>query len=315
MTEAPPRARPSRILLATDLSCRCDRALDRAAMLAREWQADLLVVHVMEAEAENMLDAREGWSRFERRDAVKVMRRRVEADLAELANDLPLIDVVVATGDPADRIIEIAEQEGCGLIVTGIARDEQLGRMFVGTTVNRLIRKSRVPVLVVHSRARRSYRTILVATDFSETSRQALVTSVGLFPDAGITLVHGLDVPRAPFDYTDAGDACRAMERDQRAQFLQATAIDPSVRDTIGLSIRRGDPEQVVADYAIENGADLTVIGSHGRSALFDVVIGSTTKRLLEQLQGDMLIVVDPRRGRKDRNEPPSCRFQPDGSR
>lgn len=294
MTEATLRATPSRILLATDLSCRCDRALDRAALLAREWGAELLVVHVMAAEAEDMLDAREGWSRFDRRDAAAVMRRRVAADLAELADDLP-VEVRVTTGDPADRIIEIAEQEGCGLIVTGIARDEQLGRMFVGTTVNRLVRQSHVPVLVVHSRARRSYRTILVATDFSETSRQALVTSVGLFPDAGITLVHGLDLPRATLQYEDPGEDTRALERERRAEFLDAMPIDPSVRDTIGLSIRRGDPERVVADHATEHRADLTVIGSHGRSALFDVVIGSMTKRLLERIQGDMLIVVDPR--------------------
>lgn len=294
MTEATLRATPSRILLATDLSCRCDRALDRAALLAREWGAELLVVHVMAAEAEDMLDAREGWSRFDRRDAAAVMRRRVAADLAELADDLP-VEVRVTTGDPADRIIEIAEQEGCGLIVTGIARDEQLGRMFVGTTVNRLVRQSHVPVLVVHSRARRSYRTILVATDFSETSRQALVTSVGLFPDAGITLVHGLDLPRATLQYEDPAEDTRALERERRAEFLDAMPIDPSVRDTIGLSIRRGDPERVVADHATEHRADLTVIGSHGRSALFDVVIGSMTKRLLERIQGDMLIVVDPR--------------------
>ena len=294
MTEATLRATPSRILLATDLSCRCDRALDRAALLAREWGAELLVVHVMAAEAEDMLDAREGWSRFDRRDAAAVMRRRVAADLAELADDLP-VEVRVTTGDPADRIIEIAEQEGCGLIVTGIARDEQLGRMFVGTTVNRLVRQSHVPVLVVHSRARRSYRTILVATDFSETSRQALVTSVGLFPDAGITLVHGLDLPRATLQYEDPAEDTRALERERRAEFLDAMPIDPSDRDTIGLSIRRGDPERVVADHATEHRADLTVIGSHGRSALFDVVIGSMTKRLLERIQGDMLIVVDPR--------------------
>ena len=38
---------PRHLLLATDLSARCDRALDRAAQLAREWYADLLAVNVL----------------------------------------------------------------------------------------------------------------------------------------------------------------------------------------------------------------------------------------------------------------------------
>ena len=37
-----------KILLATDLSARCDRALYRAAMLAKQWQSSLIVLHVVE---------------------------------------------------------------------------------------------------------------------------------------------------------------------------------------------------------------------------------------------------------------------------
>jgi hypothetical protein len=39
---------PRRVLLATDLGARCDRALDRAAALASGWQAELVVVHALE---------------------------------------------------------------------------------------------------------------------------------------------------------------------------------------------------------------------------------------------------------------------------
>lgn len=300
MNETVIRPAPSRILLATDLSCRCDRALDRAALLAKEWGADLVVAHVIEPEAQDMLDARGDWNRSNSQDLAVVMRRRVAVDLAELHENLTTIDVRVAVGDPADRIVEIAEQEGCGLIVTGVARDEQLGRMFAGTTVNRLIRRSRASILVVRERARRSYCDILVATDFSETSRQALLEAIGLFPQAELTLVHGLDLPRAPLRDQEAGEDCSALEREQRADFLDVTPIVPLVRNRIDLRIRHGDPEQVIAEHARDYRVDLTVVGSHGRSALFDMVIGSMTKRLLERLEGDMLIVVDPRAHRGD---------------
>jgi hypothetical protein len=42
---------PKKILLATDLSCRCDRAMDRAVALATEWQAQLVVLHVLQEPA------------------------------------------------------------------------------------------------------------------------------------------------------------------------------------------------------------------------------------------------------------------------
>ncbi|MFN5481402.1 MAG: universal stress protein, partial [Brevundimonas sp.] len=50
MTDArTPPATPRTLLLATDLSSRCDRALDRAASLAARWDARLIVVNVIEA--------------------------------------------------------------------------------------------------------------------------------------------------------------------------------------------------------------------------------------------------------------------------
>jgi len=42
---------PHKILLATDLSARCDRALDRAGILADRWDAELVALHVIEDRA------------------------------------------------------------------------------------------------------------------------------------------------------------------------------------------------------------------------------------------------------------------------
>jgi nucleotide-binding universal stress UspA family protein len=47
----------------------------------------------------------------------------------------------------------------------------------------------------------------------------------------------------------------------------------------------------LLSDYVEDQHVDLTVIGSHGRGALFDALIGSTAKNLIETLEGDLLIV------------------------
>ena len=61
--------------------------------------------------------------------------------------------------------------------------------------MNRLTRRSRIPVLVVKSRVRSSYRNILVATDFSEPSRHALETVGRWFPDLKLTIFNAYDIP------------------------------------------------------------------------------------------------------------------------
>lgn len=52
-----------------------------------------------------------------------------------------------------------------------------------------------------------------------------------------------------------------------------------------------GAPEALLPDYVEDQRVDLTVVGSHGHGALFDALMGSTAKRLVEALEGDLLIV------------------------
>ena len=71
-------------------------------------------------------------------------------------------------------IVRTAETRGCDLIVTGMARNETLGRFWLGRTVDRLLTTSPVPLLVVRQRVRRPYAHIVVATEMSDSSLHAL---------------------------------------------------------------------------------------------------------------------------------------------
>ncbi|WP_169800554.1 universal stress protein [Sphingobium cloacae] len=283
-------ARPRKILLATDMSCRCDRALDRAIQLAREWDAELIAAHVIDP-------AKTGQFRFDRKPAswrrlpspVDRMKWRLRRDLGTAAD---AIRILVEEGDPPEMLLEMAAREDCDLIVTGIARDETLGRMLLGNTLNRLVRGSPVPVLVVHDRAVRHYRDIVVGTDFSEASLQALLITAACFPAAALTLFHGYDVPFS--GYLDEQDFKRdlgVMEKELGDKFLADERVDEPLRGRTDLVIAHGSPERLLSDYVEDHDIDLTVIGSHGRGALFDALIGSTAKTLLEMLEGDLLIV------------------------
>lgn len=281
---------PRKILLATDMSCRCDRALDRAVQLAQEWDAELIAAYVIDPSETRQF-------RFDRTPAswrrlpspIDRMKWRLKRDLGKSADT---IRILVEEGEPAELLLSMALREGCDLIVTGIARDETLGRIFLGNTVNRLVRGSPVPVLVVHDRAVRHYREIVVGTDFSEASLQALLTTASYFPAAALTLFHGYDVPFS--GYLDEQDFKRdlgAMEKELGNKFLADERVDARLRDRTDVIIAHGSAERLLSDCVEDQHVDLTVIGSHGRGALFDALIGSTAKTLVETLEGDLLIV------------------------
>lgn len=289
-TKGPPRA----ILLATDLSPRSDRALDRAVSLAKHWKAHLTVLHVLEEMASPLdpMDPLPSWRRPP--EPLSIARENILADLGELAETAT---VLVDQGDTIDSIMRVANADNSQLIVIGVARNELLGQLMLGRTVDRLLRRSQVPLLVVKERARRTYRHIVVATDFSESSRHALVAAMHLFPEETLTVFHAYDPPMSGL-MSDASTYRREYrkiaEQDCNA-FLRDTDKLMNQRRRPHVLIEYGAPNHLLHDYVVDNSADLVVVGTHGRSAIFDVLIGSVAKRILEDVPCDILVIREPR--------------------
>lgn len=287
---------PRKILLATDLSARCDRALDRAAFMAGLWQAQLIALHVMEQtddfyahELERRLPS---WRQPP--DARRIMEDQLRHDMMETTGHLAAI---VERGKPAEVIPRVAEAQGCDLIVTGIARDEMLGRFGLGSTVDRLLRRSPIPLLIVKQRARAPYQHVVVATDFSESSRYALQAAAGYFPDQKMSVFHAYRTPLSG----RLGDAARDQEQARKsavaecAAFLATTDIPDTRRHGMELLVEHGFPNHLIQDYVRDRGVDLVVLGTERRSALLDILIGSTARDILSSLPCDALVVRAPR--------------------
>lgn len=278
---------PKKILLATDLGARSDRALDRAVMLAAEWRAELLVLHVLEEENAGAGGPIPSWRRPP--DPRSVAERRLVADLSSLGV-LPV--VLVESGDPGEVILLAAEAHGCDLIVTGLARDEPFGRFSPGATVDLLLRQSSVLLLIVKDRARGPYLDIVVAADFSDSARLAIETAAAIFPKRQLTVLHGYDAPLAGLvedretyrrEYADVAAA-------DYAKFLQTVQL-PAGREQPKALIEWGESGQLLRGLAQDRGVDLVVLGTHGRGALFEAFIGSTARQILGQVPCDALVV------------------------
>lgn len=282
---------PRRIMLATDLTPACDRAFDRAVQLAQEWDAELVVCHVIESSAVRP------WGMERRvRNAGIELDRLVSS--SRLTRKVPRHIVV---GDPADRTLEHARQIACDFLVTGPAHGKILGEKLLGSTAARMVRRATQPVLAVRRRpegAYKTYKTIVTAVDFSEASKAAFAKGRALFPSAALTVLHAYRIS-PNWTGPNADKSIDAVEAEERARVLREAEQDmadllASLKGTTGrieTTLLEGAPETVFADFVEKSWPDLVVTGTHGRSGEQQDAIGSVAETLLMTLPCDVLAV------------------------
>jgi nucleotide-binding universal stress UspA family protein len=275
-----------RVLLATDLSARCDRALDRAVQLAQQWQAQLVAVNV--AESMQTPDMVLNWAYGAEEDNLLILRQQLREDMADA--EVP-VSIKVVKGEPAGSIVEAAGSEACELIVTGMARSEPFGRFILGTTVEKLVRLANQPVLVVRKRPHGPYRRILVATDFSRASSLALGTALKLFPGQSIVLFHAVkqNLVELASEKPQTLQVSPAFQA-QADEFHDAMGLSSEVRARITLHVEAGRLESALTQYVRLHSIDLVVIGSRGQSSLMAGLVGSSASKLLHWLPCDTMI-------------------------
>jgi nucleotide-binding universal stress UspA family protein len=272
--------RPKNVLLATDLDRRTDRAMDRAAALATEWGSRLVIAHAIEGTPG-------GWPRTRPKDLRAAAIRRIREDLREpVPTDLEL---VVERGDAVKVVLETIARFRCALVVTGVARASGFTRASAGATVDALARLSPVPVLAVKTRPNRPYREVVVATDFSESSREALLLALEMFPSAHISLFHAYHVAYEAL----VDDKCAARESEARLaddkarEFLAATALGDR---NVEVRSEHGPPELALCELAVNGGVDLIVVGTRGRGVVGQLLLGSVARSIVAEVPADVLI-------------------------
>jgi len=285
-----------KILAATDFSTRSNRALRQAGLLASPVNAQLHVVHVVDDDQPDDL------IRIEKKEAGRILEEHT-ASMPELKG----VDVrlMVVTGDPFAAILKTAEDVKADLIVLGSHRKQMLLDIFIGTTIERVVRKGSFPVLMVNHEAQRKYEKIVVPVDMSDPSAHAIQVALarGLMPDKGATLVHAftaLAAGKMSLVGTDQAsiDSYIASERQRVTDELVAFLVsnDLGDRGRWKLRVEEGGAMEIISRAVAQLGADLLVMGTHGRSGLLKALIGSVTEEALRSLNVDILAVPPAQR-------------------
>lgn len=285
------------VLVATDFSPYARHAAERAARVAHEASSPLTLMHVLSGDALAQLRAWLG------QDSAAELRMREDAgrQLGELADALRAarhvrVDVLEAAGPVIDEILRVADARDAGLVVTGARGEGFLRRLLLGTTSERLMRRTTRPLLVVRQKPHEPYRRVLVPVDFSAWSRHALAVARRVAPSARLVVMTAFTVPFES-KLRFAGVEAATLEHYRQQTRIAATQQVHDLAARAGLKqghwqpcVREGDASLRILEAEQEFDCDLVVMGKHGQSATVDLLLGSTTKHVLAEGGADVLV-------------------------
>ena len=139
-------------------------------------------------------------------------------------------------------------------------------------------------------------RSILHPTDFSECSRYAFRIAVDLARQHGASLLALHVAPPLSEERVSFGEAAAPQPDEYHRRVAEAereaTAAGPGV--AVERLVEGGEPAHVVARVARERDCDLIVIGSHGRTGLERILMGSTAEHIVRLAPCPVLVVKIP---------------------
>jgi len=289
------------ILVAHDFSEPSDAALTQAIRLGNAVAAEVTVLHAVQS----LLCSR-GWLDAEADALLPTLGQLVEGAEERMRRALSAHQAVCVTrqevvaGHACGTILEWCEKRRPDLLVLGAHSMADAYRN-MGYTAATAIRKATAPVLAVHQSGGGPFRRILIATDFSETSRLALSHGLRLadIDGASVEILHVHADPwghgaepewhrRALPDFADqyAGRVCETSRN-----WAAATLNEfPSVR-VEHVALRHKSPGQGIVERAAAINADLIAIGTKGSTNLRYIFLGSTAERILRGVPCSVLAV------------------------
>lgn len=281
------------IVVATDFSTRSDRAIRRALLLTRQTGAALCLLHVVDGDRPAYL--------------VALDTQAAEETLAEAAQTIRSGDGVacehrLVTADAFEGILAATTEMAADLLVIGPHRRQILRDAFIGTTAERVIRDSAVPVLMANGMPVGPYKKVLAASDLSPCSAEAVtaMAKTGLAGEAPVILFRAVDVPevalmmRASTTVEEIRHHVATREAaagDELRAFAATLALRPA--NSVA-RVAEGSTAAAILKEAETAGADLVVIGTRGQTGFARYLLGSVAEAVLRSSPVDVLVVPPP---------------------
>ncbi|MBI2785887.1 MAG: universal stress protein [Legionella longbeachae] len=278
------------IVIASDFSKYAEYALQRAISLAERHHIPLHLIHVLQ----QPLPVDFGQYLSEQPKDFLSLEKDTLDELSALIMKYPTnisINLSVLAGRAADEITQYTEQNQANLIIAGAQGQYFIHEYVLGTTSSYLIEQGKTSVLLIKKEPSFSYKRILIATDFSKPSKNAIEFTFKCFPEAKFQLLHVVDIFNSQ---SLKGNSVGILESktknimEQLDHFLKECDVKS---DQFEKKIMGGYLADTIILQSKNWKADLLAFGAQGHSKLHYLMTGSVAKRLLQLSYIDMLVV------------------------
>lgn len=291
------------ILCPTDFSKFSFRAADYAVSLARKYEGEVHFLHVV---PEALMHP----------DQYPYLAQPVKPDPEIRQRALDRLDAFVAlsraenigtrfsveAGAPVSTILETAETDKTDLICIGTHGREGFERIVLGSVAEKVLRKSKCPVLTVSEPGEEEsispvvFGNILCAVDFATLSLKAVEYSLSLAQEAGgqITLVNVLEwFSEEPGWESSISVPEYRKQMEEEVQKRLDEIIPSEVRNwcQVDTIVRSGKPYREILEIAKEREIELIVMGVRGRNPLDIMLFGSTTQQIVRHAECPVLTI------------------------
>ena len=297
-----------RILMPTDFSSCAEAAFDRALALAKEHDAELHVLHVVELHALDMAGVDPAFPDLE--DVHRRLEALAESEigrrLEHRRESVLVIQEAVRRGVAAAPAIgDYAREQGVDLIVLGTHGRRGLRRWILGSVAEEVVRTASCPVLMIPTKEApetvRPFSHIVVPHDFSSDSDRALERACDLVVAGGdVDVVHVIPPPMAAEMYAPLSGLNRDLDvvglrSEVQAQLADRIAGTTSPERSVAPHVLNGHAASAIVDFADRVDADLIVVGSHGFSGVERFLLGSVSAGVIRAASMPVLTVRDGR--------------------
>jgi len=289
---------------------------DKVIRLVRKNNASLKIIDVFD-NFDQYLELLPPSSSIDELKEVVISERRLEI-LSHFEKDLDVnsqITVIIKFGNTAVEIIKEAIRGGHDLVIKAASGNKTFKDYLFGNIAVKLLRKCPCPVLIVKPSEGDSFQKILAPVDpktaREETTnaganedlmcRKILDISISLarIEDSHLDVLHYWFLPGETLlasgrtrVATDKLHYMRMLAEKIHNQKISALVAEYDLSDIQhSVIVRKGDPGEMIVDYANKNGIDLIVMGTIGRSGLSGLLIGSTAEKVIDRVDCSVLTI------------------------
>ncbi len=276
-----------KILVPVDFSDFSDNAVEFALLMAERFGAEVMILHTVllfeqDLNEQEHLEAYENLIQQKENERIKKMKTHHKKGEKRGVT----VDSVLLRGmSAANSILDYMSGKDFDLVVMGTHGHTGIVKWFAGSTTEKVVRFSPIPVVTVHKDyTREKIEKILVPIDFSEYSHIAIEQGKTIAKEfnAAVEFMHVVEQDAHPEFYYISSDPILKANPQLKNHIIESLKKYSGVSEgKAGFVVGEGKPHKEIIEYAEENDIDMIVMPTRGMSDLEHIIMGSTTERVV----------------------------------